>query len=291
MDTLYHYCTNHTFLSIIGKRSLCFSSLSLSNDFMEGRLFNQFFAELQYANDPGKSIYHKWLAGNFNTIQKNFEYLGFCLSEKEDLLSQWRGYADDGAGMSIGFSKSYLDELITDINSSRPKISTSALRKIIYDPEDQKITIRETMDRLFLTVEKLIEENICKNKQIITIFDFFHDIKKEHTEFINPLIGLSIAELVKYLYAFKLDGFKEEQEWRIIECFQKDNINHDCSYRISDNKIIPYRKYELKKLLSNPIAEVYIGPKNKTPKYVIDNFLKQNGFDGVEIIISKNSYR
>ena len=37
--------------------------------------------------------------------------LGFCLSKKGDLLSQWRGYADDAFGVSIGFEKDYLKKL------------------------------------------------------------------------------------------------------------------------------------------------------------------------------------
>ena len=31
----------------------------------------------------------------------------FCLSEKGDNLGQWRGYADDGRGVAIGFAKEY----------------------------------------------------------------------------------------------------------------------------------------------------------------------------------------
>lgn len=29
--------------------------------------------------------------------------LGFCLSEDGDVLSQWRGYADNAQGVAIGF--------------------------------------------------------------------------------------------------------------------------------------------------------------------------------------------
>jgi hypothetical protein len=32
----------------------------------------------------------------------------FCLSEKSDDLGQWRGYADDGQGISIGFNSAFL---------------------------------------------------------------------------------------------------------------------------------------------------------------------------------------
>ena len=35
--------------------------------------------------------------------------LGTCFSEERDLLSQWRGYANDGAGFSVTFDKEKLD--------------------------------------------------------------------------------------------------------------------------------------------------------------------------------------
>ncbi|MDP2064189.1 MAG: DUF2971 domain-containing protein, partial [Phaeovulum sp.] len=38
--------------------------------------------------------------------------LGFCLSEESDLLSQWRGYAQDGAGFSVSFSVEKLKHII-----------------------------------------------------------------------------------------------------------------------------------------------------------------------------------
>ena len=33
-----------------------------------------------------------------------------CFSEMPDVLSQWRGYADDGKGCCIGFSKTQLEQ-------------------------------------------------------------------------------------------------------------------------------------------------------------------------------------
>ena len=34
-----------------------------------------------------------------------------CFSESEDQLSQWRGYAQNGKGLAIGFDKRILEEL------------------------------------------------------------------------------------------------------------------------------------------------------------------------------------
>jgi hypothetical protein len=38
--------------------------------------------------------------------------LGFCLSEDGDVLSQWRGYADNAQGVAIGFASETLQSSI-----------------------------------------------------------------------------------------------------------------------------------------------------------------------------------
>ena len=64
-----------------------------------------------------------------------------------------------------------------------------------------------------------------------------------------------------------------------------------CLFRASDNCIIPYRSYELAELEEQPITEVVIGPKNRTPVDVVENFLVQNGFLNVSVVLSEATYR
>jgi len=39
-----------------------------------------------------------------------------CFSAADDLLSQWRAYADDGCGFAIGFNARYFEKLLTLYN-------------------------------------------------------------------------------------------------------------------------------------------------------------------------------
>ena len=50
-NTLYHYCSTESFVSMVRGASLWLSSLSLSNDTMEGRLVNAAVMRLA-ARDP-----------------------------------------------------------------------------------------------------------------------------------------------------------------------------------------------------------------------------------------------
>lgn len=44
---------------------------------------------------------------------------GFCLSVKRDMLSQWRGYADDGMGFAIGFKKEAIEAVFAPAGANR----------------------------------------------------------------------------------------------------------------------------------------------------------------------------
>lgn len=67
--------------------------------------------------------------------------------------------------------------------------------------------------------------------------------------------------------------------------------NSPALFRASGNRLIPYREFSLDLLDVKSIAEVYIGPKNISPKSVIEKFLHQNGFPEVSVNYSAATYR
>lgn len=113
--TIYHYCSNHVFHSIITNGTLRLSSMTLSNDTEEGvwtlKLLREACNALTsntYEDDEFNPWHVERVFEALDAIRRNFDGLGLCFSRKGDMLSQWRGYADDGQGVSIGFSESGL---------------------------------------------------------------------------------------------------------------------------------------------------------------------------------------
>jgi len=80
-ETLYHYCGTKAFFSIVHNRSIWLSSLSLSNDTMEGRLGNETIMHLAERDELDASN-REHLQNNVALIEGMFEGLGFCLSEE-----------------------------------------------------------------------------------------------------------------------------------------------------------------------------------------------------------------
>lgn len=132
---LYHYCSLSAFTSITSSKEIRLTDLLKSNDYLEGTwlfdtidaslyLLNIKFQEylapdwpvaLQSEESRNKlfSEFRQYVNAARKKQRDNYAFYGFCLSEEEDLLSQWRGYADDGQGVAIGFSKVFFNLFAT----------------------------------------------------------------------------------------------------------------------------------------------------------------------------------
>jgi hypothetical protein len=142
---LYHYCSNASFLSIIENKSIWASEFSLSNDTLEGKWIRRIFGECY--EDHGLSWFESHeILSEFDGVLSFLGAAGFCMSEDGDLLSQWRGYADNGEGVSIGFKAESL-KAIRKAGAGLANPSPS-LEKIEYEKERQKAQINDNVDRI-----------------------------------------------------------------------------------------------------------------------------------------------
>lgn len=287
MTVLYHYCSNAAFHSIVENRSIRLSALSLSSDTMEGKLVTDVIAQMAKSDGLDQANIQR-LKESVSLLEQIMEGLGFCLSEEGDLLSQWRGYADDASGVSIGFSKKYLEKLSED--SLNPQKSGFTLKKVEYEYESQKKRIQATYDK----IKDYIKQGAYKPLRYQTILGFKTDkeIEAENKVIKKAFwdLSLTILPLIFELFLLKTKAFQEEQEWRLISPLSKIS-DDECCFQSFPDKIVPYRKFSLSNLEENSIVKVILGSKNNTPEYVIDGLLKQNNFENVTVIRSESSYR
>lgn len=290
MSTLYHYCSASSFASIIENQSIWLSSLSLSNDSAEGKIVGTTFKALF----EKRGLEEKKVESAMQFINKLEEItdgLGFCLSESGDLLSQWRGYAHDGRGYSVGFSKEYLEELA----SKKPnEVAWFRLNKVIYTPEEHEKALQPIFDQV---IEDILEGKL-EMPGMLSILSGHGDSTAEYSyelalkkyqQSLHQLV-LKIFKAIFHLYTLKNHAFQEEKEWRLISHLMRDQ-DDQCNFRVSNNNLIPFRSYLLEKY-SNPIInEVILGPKNITPEFVVKSFLKQKGFGDVSVKRSSATYR
>ena len=268
---IYHYTSIENFLKIVLSKELWLFNSRRMNDYLETNWINHLIDRKLFENkDRIDKEKMDFIIQNYN-INKWWSYL-MCFSKDGDVLSQWRAYAKDGAGISIGF-----DENEFGIEKKLPtagahwKISTG-----IY--------------------ECLYDENI-QNEIIEKILNFDLIDKND-----RMYAAMAAIHLRPYSLVFKNPKFIEEQEIRIMHIpsvlSNKDNDSilfgniSDVKFIIKENSISSYFKIELKELFTSKlIPKIILGPKNRMDIDDLLFFLAENDLKKTEVEHSKASYQ
>ena len=258
-EILYHYCSVESFYGIISSKNIWLSDSSQSNDVKENTWLDHIVNSVldDIASNPDIETI-KITAKDYFLCKWN-PYI-FCLSEEGDLLSQWRGYADNARGVSIGFDLPVIKELMGIINSKHRLTSNSDkihLNKMIYDFTNQKATVQECL-----------------------LKDKLKDLA------------------YKYFIMFKNPAFQEEKEWRLCTGStggaKPDEFGAIASFkfRLSNKKIIRYFELPIvNSLMPKIIKEIIIGSKSELDETTLHFFLRTYGFENVSIRKSILPYR
>lgn len=294
MNTLFHYCTTDTFMRIIEGQSIRLSALSLSNDSMEGKLLHRALMALAERDklDPKKQ---SLLSENLALVHDEFDALGCCLSEEGDILSQWRAYANDGKGFSIGFNKAYFELM-------EKKVKSIKLRQVSY-VDLANIETLAPLEKHYQSIVTQLNEIPEINSKLSGLLDVRTPLErradgKAYKKALTKLLT-KIYKLYNEIFTFKSVAFKEEKEWRVFYMYPPgiyqfmDSVEFSVDgYRPTADKLIPFKVLKrVKEDAPQWINEVVIGPKNQTPIHVVRNVLKQYGFEGVNVRTSAATYR
>lgn len=278
---LYHYTNLDGLQSIIENESLHFSNSAYLNDkeeFLLGKKIFQNIASTLRKKPNNKENHERLdlLIDKISKTEKSENYVA-CFSLAGDLLSQWRAYANDGKGVSIGFDLNELRNTLFDVDSF----------KMIYDEKDQIKLGSQILMNCF--------NFYIRNRRIIANSDL---------EFDSIITSEIYKQILKYIGYLKHNAFIEESEYR-FEIRIDGNINNerDILFRSSKNNLfVPYIKEKLNKedranknlkKIKFPIKEIIIGPSLDFDlnKISIERFLTKNGHKGVKLKRSNVPYR
>lgn len=182
---VYHYCSVETLFSIIKYKKLWLSDARYMNDLYETILIDQIVSHILDDLNP---TYTQVELDNFRNVYNQLPYKKhymMCFSEESDLLSQWRGYGDNGYGVSIGFLLDY---------------DTTGILARSYGADGH-----ESMSVKFGFEQVDYNKEIIRNDIQEVIVDSIQHKKHEHC-----------ATLIKDMASkIKHHSFSEEKEWRL----------------------------------------------------------------------------
>lgn len=301
---VYHYCSLDSFFAIINHSTIRLSNIAKSNDREEVRHCFDIFEKtlrdscLEFSKYYGcrkffDNIDYNDLVSRAVTNDSLIYYVS-CFSAESDLLSQWRGYADDGRGVAIGFySKAFV---------SAKDFKNIKYNKVIYDASAIKNDLHDYIIRK-------LKDAYNRYTPISPYIDAINDI---------------ISGMIYNAIFYKNPAFIEESEWRLViypfgnirnlliknkssdlssnqlfydrmyELIEYKSVYNDlaCSnlqFRCANGRIISYIDVSFEKNKNSTIAEIILGPKSNIDDRDLRLFLMSNGYDLSKIVIKRST--
>lgn len=258
---IYHYCTEKVFNKIIETKTIWLSDISKMNDKEEYQIGYHILLELLKDHGLDNHVVVTEMA-DIN-LNKTFHILIGCFSKDGDVLSQWRAYADDGRGFSIGF-----DELEIKTYNQFNRFSDNEFKPIMSSVEF--INVNYDLDSFKAQAIRIIEHYKNSSSEI------------KYKILARELMYLSISYKDKF--------FIEEDEVRAVITPEH---NYDQNYQIS-TRDTPYGSAFYHELNTSyeqchSIKNIIFGPKNINCPYEIKKLLDMNGLRNVEITFSRGA--
>ena len=284
---LYHYCSNYVFHSIVTQKKVRMSLLSLSNDYKEG----QHIIDVARGAIPDESLHKKDILKELQLIISVISAIGFCLSADGDVLSQWRGYADNAQGVAIGFDKEALDAAT---KQDEPQALITRFAPVAYD---EKFLTKIIAADLEPVIEHYKSGKMALPRfgsLLMPLTDEDHEKDKLRHKQATSELFWKLMKIANYAYMVKAPFFDEEEEWRILTLVTNLDQVLDmpgAQFQTSSEKLKPFKDFPQKGFAPSAIKEVILGPRNQTPDEVVRLFLNSQGFDHVSIRRSSGSYR
>ncbi|NCB39243.1 MAG: DUF2971 domain-containing protein [Erysipelotrichia bacterium] len=264
-ESIFHYTTQKGILGIVAKREMWATQVHFLNDKNEVLLtFKLLERELKKQADRAQNPAFKKL---LNSIRRNLSHIdqghiciaSFC--EAGDLLSQWRGYGNQGKGYAIGFNLKELTRIA--------KRQHFVLWPCVYSSSLQ-------IELVSYLIDSWCRE-FCTEKFI------------QHDKMFS-VINTSVCQLAPII---KDESFSEEKEWRLVSSVVSSKS--PCfAFREGEYSLIPYYNFQIadengrhsiKKIIVGPSPHIELACNS------LATFLTATKLPTVEIISSKIPFR
>ncbi len=259
--TLYHYTSLSGLEGILSSGSLWASDILYLND----------AAEMQHTAEVIRIEIARRLEGGcssprllsqlkdwiFDRLENGHMLFVSSFTANGNILSQWRGYCQQGKGVSIGFNAEC-------ICASAEKQSFQ-VGKCIYEYAKQL----ELASQIISAIEALAEQLGEADKS-----------KKHPSQSYHHVFETAEADILRIASLLKHPSFKEEDEWRVVSPVLTNYVTSPISYREGMSMFVPYVEFKLSRAARVELEHIFLGP---TPNInlsmsSLSRFLSRKGF-------------
>jgi hypothetical protein len=177
-------------------------------------------------------------------------------SKSGDELGQWRAYADNGRGYSLGFDPKLLEDGFT--KKDGVPIAANSTFPVTYDDAELAGLQHHLMDEAFPLISLPRGRGLSPSQ----INAYMGDL----------LVYLSVEALRQVLF-FKHHAYRSEAEYRFLEVFHADQPPPAALYRNRPYALVRYREYDWRAAVARALRQIVIGPSAdpiKAPQFARD---------------------
>lgn len=259
-DIVYHYTDAAGLNGILRSQKLWATEFRFMNDESEiqlgmRRAIAEIDRQLDGSKDELKKAFLLTLKDHCETDSAYTSYVVSLTSRKDD-LSQWRGYASDGYGFSIGFDCAAIKDRLPSRQFSFGEIG--------YNARAHDRLVKEAIQEFWENFSEGFE-----NERLLL----------ESCEELESVIS-------SYCARYKHSSFKMEDEWRIHLYPTIKSIK----VRTSGKRLVPFCEVSLGDRL--PIKQIGIGPSFRSQEnmYAVERLLQEVGVEA-EIYFANTPFR
>lgn len=273
-ELLFHYTTASGMRGILDSSRLWATNYRFLND----------ASEVAYSASLFESLVQERLAKTQNDVVSEFlsrtlhTANGFdgmldcyiaCFCERDDLLNQWRTYAGSGGGYALGLKTNEIGGRWGQLERAQDFV----LRRVVYDPEQQRSLLSEVIDKTM--------ETLAAGTQSVSVADS-NSVIARCCQFVR-------AEVADYLLSFKHPAFAIEQEWRLCHVVSPSEEDH-VLFRDGQFGLTPYVCLDVSPMAGVnhnrlPLARITHGPvlNPGNVRFALDKLLRSKNYAFVEI--------
>lgn len=252
-ETLYHYTDGPGFKGILESATIWFTDYRHMNDpseLLHGIDMAKDVARIAANGADGRvrllleTLSDMFSARNFSTT---LEFLIGSFSRERDELGQWRAYADNGRGYSIGFAP--------HLFAIEDKQERKANENVVVGPV--RYDIHEVCARHQAAIDKAAEiflNAVEANAELVSD-------KRVGIPFMQDMARAVIASpLIWNCLTTKHPAYAHEREVRLILLGLTDRLAPYITTRLRGSEIVPYVPHQLPLRKPHSLAGIVVGP-------------------------------
>ncbi len=301
---LWHYTSFEGMLGILTSRTIWATEYRFLNDreeFLHAKnLALELVEEEPEVTDAGfsaREVLRKAVAVAFNTgvlHEERLRVMVASFSENGDQLSQWRGYARNSTGVSIGL----------DLRLLRPPVESGTLATFapcLYRDSDKRLLLKAIFSYCRAGLQNwwdtLVKEAVAAGRSDPA---YAAELIKAHQKELHELLFQCHRDLqfdlLRVAPLLKNESFSEEQEWRLVFPIEASRLpsNYPFQFRAVRDTLVPYIAFPLLRANQDgPVqcTDLILGPGSHPSAEVSINMLFQTQKIRVLARQSKVPYR